>query len=154
MNIVLHQPEIPHNTGAIGRTCLLTGAKLHLIHPFGFYLDNAALKRSGMDYWHRLDVCEYADFDDFLNKNKGGRLWLAETGGSTRYDAASFEPSDYIIFGSEATGLPKSLVDAYRDRVISIPMVKDVPDRSLNLSVCVAIILYEALRQTNFWMGA
>ena len=167
MNIVLHQPEIPHNTGAIGRTCLVTGTKLHLIRPYGFYLDEKSLKRAGMDYWHKIEVYEYDNFSQFLasipNKIPSGRaslpdktvpsharIYLIETGGSKTYTDVKYNQDDYIIFGSETTGLPAQLIDEYRDRIVSIPMIGDA--RSLNLSVAVGIVLYEALRQ-NCWQG-
>jgi len=148
MNIVLHEPEIPHNTGAIGRTCLMAGARLHLIHPFGFYLDEKSLKRSGLDYWPRLAPIEYSNLADFLSKNPNARIFLAETKGAKLYTDVEYKPKDYIIFGNETMGLPQSLIDAHPDKIISIPMIRD--ERSLNLSVSVAIILYEALRQTGF----
>jgi len=149
MNIVLHQPEIPHNTGAIGRTCLVTGSALHLIRPYGFHLDEKSLKRAGMDYWQRLNVCEYDSFDDFVAKNAQGmsRFVFAETGGDMLYTDWQFQQGDYIIFGSETAGLPRNILDKFRERVVSIPMVGEIQDRSLNLSVSVGIILFEALRQ-------
>ena len=151
MNIVLFEPEIPHNTGAIGRTCLMTGAALHLIHPLGFHLDEKSLKRSGLDYWHKIDVKQYDNFTDFVEQNKGaaGRFYFAESAAGGRiYSDVAYRPGDYIIFGSETKGLPPEVMAAYGDRVVSIPMVGE--DRSLNLSVSVGIILYEALRQNNF----
>ena len=149
MNIVLHQPEIPHNTGAIGRTCLVTGSVLHLIRPYGFHLDEKSLKRAGMDYWRRVDVREYDSFDDFAAKNEQNakRFVIAETGGDMLYTDWQFEQCDYIIFGSETAGLPRAILDKFRDRVISIPMIGDIQDRSLNLSVAVGIVLFEGLRQ-------
>jgi len=148
MNIVLYQPEIPHNTGAIGRTCLMAGASLHLIHPLGFYLDEKSLKRSGMDYWPRLAPMEYDNFTDFLDKHPTAHFFLAETGGQRFYADVQYRPGDFIIFGSETMGLPPLLLDKYPEKIISIPMAGE--KRSLNLSVSVAIILYEALRQTGF----
>jgi len=148
MNIVLHQPEIPHNTGAIGRTCLVTGAKLHLIRPYGFYLDEKSLKRSGMDYWHKVDVREYDNFTQFIESVDCNRIHIVETGGNSTYASVKYNPNDYIIFGSETTGLPALIMDKYRERVVSIPMVGD--SRSLNLSVAAGIVLYEALRQNGF----
>lgn len=148
MNIVLHQPEIPHNTGAIGRTCLMTGAKLHLIHPLGFFLDEKSLKRSGLDYWHKINVQEYRSFQEFKEANKNGRFILVETGESKIYTNINFEKDDYIIFGSETTGLPAMLLEEYQSNRIRIPMVGE--ERSLNLSVAVGIVLYEALRQRGF----
>jgi len=148
VNIVLHEPEIPHNTGAVGRTCLLTGAKLHLIHPLGFFMDEKSLKRSGLDYWKQIDITEYKDFDDFLSQNPNARVFLAETGGTKRYDEVEYQLNDFIIFGRETKGLPRQVLDKYPDQIITIPMKSD--GRSLNLSVSVGIILYEALRQTGF----
>lgn len=148
MNIVLHQPEIPHNTGAVGRTCLVAGAKLHLIHPLGFYLDEKSLKRSGLDYWPKLNVREYDSFPHFLESNPGALCYLVETGGQRAYTDIAFTRNDYLVFGNETNGLPASMLADYPDRIISIPMIGD--ERSLNLSVSVGIVLYEALRQTGF----
>ena len=159
MNIVLHQPEIPHNTGAIGRTCLVTGAKLHLIRPYGFHLDEKSLKRAGMDYWHKLNVQEYDSFQHFIDITMGENappiggvsrpsFYLVETGSSKTYADVNYKPHDYIIFGSETTGLPAHILSQYRDNIVSIPMIGD--SRSLNLSVAVGIVLYEALRQNGF----
>ena len=159
MNIVLHQPEIPHNTGAIGRTCLMTGTKLHLIRPYGFYLDEKSLKRSGLDYWHKLNVREYDSFSQFIETAEPAsspgheglshtRFFLVETGGELTYADVKYQPDDYIIFGSETTGLPPWLLEQYAGRIISIPMTGE--ERSLNLSVAAGIVLYEALRQNGF----
>ena len=148
MNIVLHEPEIPHNTGAIGRTCLVAGAKLHLIHPFGFHLDEKSLKRSGLDYWPKLAPTEYGNLTDFWDKHPGARFFLAETRGNQRYIDVQYQPNDFIIFGNETMGLPPGLLEKYPEKIITIPMTTE--ERSLNLSVSVAIILYEALRQTGF----
>jgi len=147
-NIVLHQPEIPHNTGAIGRTCLMTNAKLHLIHPLGFFLDQKSLKRSGLDYWHKIKVHEYMDFEDFLKKNPSANIYLAESGDGKFYTDVKYKPDDYVIFGSETTGLPQNIMDKYSSRIVKIPMIGE--ERSLNLSVSVGIVLYEALRQNGF----
>ena len=159
MNIVLHQPEIPHNTGAIGRTCLVTGAKLHLIRPYGFYLDEKSLKRAGMDYWGKIDVREYDNFAEFLKAIPEGdgllpvreRLHFVETGSAKTYVDIKYGMDDYIIFGSETAGLPRWIMDEYKDRVVTIPMLGDA--RSLNLSVAVGVVVYEALRQGGFWGG-
>jgi len=148
MNIVLHQPEIPHNTGAIGRTCLMTGAGLHLIRPLGFWLDEKSLKRSGLDYWHKINVYEYDNFADFLQKNPDACFYLAESGVGKTYADVEYNMGDYIIFGSETCGLPGWMLEKYPDRVVSIPMVGE--ERSLNLSVAAGIVLYEALRQNGF----
>jgi len=148
MNIVLHEPEIPHNTGAIGRTCLVTGSGLHLIHPLGFFLDEKSLKRSGLDYWPKLNVKEYNNFEDFASKNRCQRFFLVETDGGILYTDVEYEMSDHIIFGSESKGLPTWLLDQYRKHIIRIPMLAG--ERSLNLSVSVGVVLYEALRQNGF----
>jgi len=145
-NIVLHQPEIPHNTGAIGRTCLMTGSGLHLIHPLGFFLDEKSLKRSGLDYWHKLKVQEYDNFNDFTEKNPNANIYLVESDQGETYTNVNFAPGDFLVFGSETTGLPKHLLSAYPK--IKIPMTG--AERSLNLSVSVGIVLFEALRQNNF----
>jgi tRNA (cytidine/uridine-2'-O-)-methyltransferase len=146
MNIVLHQPEIPHNTGAIGRTCLMTGSALHLIRPYGFFLDEKSLKRSGLDYWHKIDVREYDTFEDFKKNNSRGRFFFIETNGEKLYSEIEFKRDDYLIFGSETVGLPQEILRG--QEVIRIPMTGE--ERSLNLSVAAGIVLYEALRQTGF----
>lgn len=148
INIVLHQPEIPHNTGAIGRTCLMTNSTLHLIHPLGFFLDQKSLKRSGLDYWHKIKIHEYMNFGDFLQKNPTANIYLAESGDGQFYTDVRYQPNDFIIFGSETTGLPADIMTQYQDRVVKIPMTGK--ERSLNLSVSVGIVLYEALRQNGF----
>jgi len=148
INIVLHQPEIPHNTGAIGRTCLMTGAGLHLIRPYGFYLDEKSIKRSGLDYWPKVNVQEYDDFHDFIEKTPHANLYLAESGVGKSYTDVSYKMGDYIVFGSETMGLPAWILDKYPARVVGIPMTGE--ERSLNLSVAVGIVLYEALRQNGF----
>jgi len=148
MNIVLHEPEIPHNTGAIGRTCLVTNSNLHLIHPLGFFLDEKSLKRAGMDYWEKINVFEYDNFYHFLENNPSAVLHFVETGGNKIYTEVTYNKNDFLIFGSETKGLPNQIVEKYINQVASIPMLKD--SRSLNLSVSVGIVLYEALRQTEF----
>jgi len=147
-NIVLHQPEIPHNTGAIGRTCLMTNSALHLIHPLGFFLDQKSLKRSGLDYWHKVRVSEYTNFADFLMHNPNANIYFAESGGGEYYTDVKFKPDDFIIFGSETIGIPLEILNKYKERIIKIPMIQE--ERSLNLSVSVGIVLYEALRQNGF----
>ena len=148
MNIVLYQPEIPHNTGAIGRTCLVTNSALHLIHPLGFFLDEKSLKRSGLDYWHKLKVYEYDSFDDLLSKNHSPCMFFVETSGQNKYTDVEYSEESFLVFGSETTGLPKYILEKYQENVVYIPMVKG--ERSINLSVAVGIVLYEALRQTGF----
>ena len=148
MNIVLLEPEIPQNTGNIGRTCCATGTRLHLIEPMGFRLDEKALKRAGMDYWQDLDVTIYDDFEDFLAKNPGAKIWMATTKAPRKYTDVAFSDNDYIMFGKESAGIPEEILVENQDTCIRIPMNPEI--RSLNLSNSVAIVLYEALRQNNF----
>lgn len=147
-NIVLLEPEIPANTGNIGRTCVATGTRLHLIEPLGFRLSEKDLKRAGMDYWPQLDVTTYVNHEDFLKKNPGARPYMATTKGPRVYTEAQFEPDCYIMFGKESAGIPEEILLENQERAIRIPMLGDT--RSLNLSNSVAIVLYEALRQNDF----
>ena len=147
-NIVLLEPEIPANTGNIGRTCVATGTRLHLIEPPGFRLSEKDLKRAGMDYWPQLDVTTYVNYEDFLKKNPGARPYMATTKGPRVYTEAQFEPDCYIMFGKESAGIPEEILLENQERAIRIPMLGDT--RSLNLSNSVAIVLYEALRQNDF----
>ena len=177
-NIVLLEPEIPANTGNIGRTCLVTGSRLHLIEPMGFILNDKNLKRAGMDYWHELDVTVYDSFRDFVRRNyhnidfaqailkdsnlagldaeKGSgeaendkaRLWMATTKGLKTHDQAQFRDGDYIMFGKESAGIPEDILMTSKDECIRIPMAPG--QRSLNLSNSVAVVLYEALRQNDY----
>jgi len=126
----------------------MTGARLHLIRPFGFYLDEKALRRAGMDYWPKIDVTEYDCFQDFIEKNPSANIYLAESGIGITYTDVEYKPGDFIIFGSETKGLPQSLLEQYKHRIINIPMIGE--ERSLNLSVTAGIVLYEALRQQGF----
>ncbi len=148
INIVLHEPEIPANTGNIGRTCVATGARLHLIEPLGFSLSEKALKRAGMDYWKDLDVTVYADFEDFLEKNPNAKIYMATTKSKQTYVEAQYEDGCYIMFGKESAGIPEEILLDYKETAIRIPMQEQI--RSLNLSNSVAIVLYEALRQLDF----
>ena len=148
MHIILHQPEIPANTGNIGRTCVATGSVLHLIEPLGFILNDQSVKRAGMDYWDKLDVRRYMNFDDFLKKNPNARIWMATTKAKKVYSDACFGPDDYIMFGKESAGIPEEILIEHPDMCIRIPMMDDI--RSLNLSNSVAVVLYEALRQNGF----
>ena len=134
LNIVLFEPEIPANTGNIGRTCVATGTRLHLIEPLGFRLNEKALKRAGMDYWKDLDVTTYIDYADFLEKKT--------------YTEVAYEPDCYIMFGKESAGIPEEILVENQETAIRIPMINDI--RSLNLGNSVAIVLYEALRQNHF----
>ncbi|MBS6518195.1 MAG: tRNA (cytidine(34)-2'-O)-methyltransferase [Clostridium sp.] len=148
MNIVLYEPEMPANTGNIGRTCVATGTRLHLIEPLGFKLNEKALKRAGLDYWDKLDVTVYSDFQDFLNRNPGAKLYMATTKAPNVYTEPAYEPDCYIMFGPESRGIPEEILVNHQETCIRIPMWGDI--RSLNLSNSVSIILYEALRQNGF----
>ena len=148
LNIVLHEPEIPANTGNIGRTCVATNTRLHLIEPLGFRLNEKALKRAGMDYWADLDVRTYINFEDFLEKNPGAKIYMATTKAPKVYTEVQYEPDCYIMFGKESAGIPEEILVAHEETCIRIPMEPAI--RSLNLSNSVAIVLYEALRQQRF----
>ena len=148
INIVLHEPEMPANTGNIGRTCVATGARLHLIEPLGFFLDDKHIKRAGMDYWKDLDVTTYIDFDDFMKKNPGAKIYMATTKAEKTHVEVNYEPDCYIMFGKESAGIPEEILVNHKEDCIRIPMKGDI--RSLNLSNSVAVVLYEALRQNNF----
>ncbi len=175
LNIVLYEPEIPANTGNIGRTCVATGTRLHLIEPLGFRLNDKTLQRAGMDYWQQLDVTRYDDWTDFVEKNfsqgaetdeqsgaKDGsdgsdvnaagqgspKLYFASTKAKHRYSDVKFNPGDFIVFGKESAGIPEEILIEHPEECIRIPMNEEI--RSLNLSNSVAIVLYEALRQNDF----
>ena len=148
MNIVLHQPEIPSNTGNIGRTCVATGTRLHLIEPLGFRLTEKALERAGMDYWDKLDYKRYINYEDYLAKNPGARIWYATTKAKKCYTDVSFGPDDHIMFGKESAGIPEEILVDNEEYCIRIPMLPEI--RSLNLANSVAIVLFEALRQNGF----
>lgn len=148
LNIVLYEPEIPANTGNIGRTCVATGTRLHLIEPLGFHLTEKAVKRAGMDYWPQLDVTRYINYQDFLDKNPGAKIYMATTKAQRVYTEVSYEPDCYIMFGKESAGIPEEILKEHPDTAVRIPMVGDT--RSLNLGNSAAIILYEALRQNGF----
>lgn len=148
LNIVLHEPEIPANTGNIGRTCVAAGARLHLIEPMKFRLGEKEIKRAGLDYWHKLDVTVYDSYGDFCEKNPSAIIYMATTKARLTYTEVSYEKDCYIMFGKESAGIPEEILIRNPDRAIRIPMVGDI--RSLNLSNSAAIILYEALRQNGF----
>lgn len=148
LNIVLFEPEIPANTGNIGRTCVATGTRLHLIEPLGFSLNEKAIKRSGMDYWKDLDVATYVNYEDFLEKNPNAKIYMATTKAKQVYTEVSYEADCYIMFGKESAGIPEEILVNNEETAIRIPMIGDI--RSLNLSNSAAIVLYEALRQNNF----
>jgi tRNA (cytidine/uridine-2'-O-)-methyltransferase len=150
LNIVLYEPEIPGNTGSIARTCAVTGSRLHLIEPLGFDISESAVKRAGLDYWRLLDLSVYSDWEAFLARNpERGNFRLATTKAKRLYTDVNYSRGDYLIFGKETAGLPETLLTAYSESCVKIPML-DVPEaRSLNLSNSVSVILYEAIRQTG-----
>ena len=148
LNIVLHEPEIPANTGNIGRTCVATGTRLHLIEPLGFSLSEKALKRAGMDYWKDLDVTTYLDYEDFLERNPGAKIYYATTKAPQTYADVKYEDDCFIMFGKESAGIPEEILRDNQETCVRIPMLGET--RSLNLSNSVAIILYEAFRQHDF----
>lgn len=148
LNIVLHEPEIPANTGNIGRTCVATNTRLHLIEPLGFSIHEKAIKRAGLDYWKDLDVTTYLDYEDFLQKNPGARVYYATTKAPQTYTDVQYEEDCFIMFGKESAGIPEDILYQNQDTCVRIPMVGET--RSLNLSNSVAIVLYEALRQHDF----
>lgn len=148
LNIVLFEPEIPANTGNIGRTCVATGTKLHLIEPLGFLLNEKAIRRAGMDYWKDLDVKRYVDWEDFKKQNPEAKIYMATTKARKVYTEVEYEPDCFIMFGKESAGIPEEILKEYPDTSVRIPMTGET--RSLNLSNSVAIVLYEALRQNRF----
>lgn len=148
LNVVLFEPEIPENTGNIGRTCVATGTRLHLIEPLGFETSEKAVRRAGLDYWKDLDVTRYVNFQDFLVKNPGARIYMATTKGKQVYTEAAYEPDCYLMFGKESAGIPEEILVQYPEGCVRIPMIGET--RSLNLANSVAIVLYEALRQNGF----
>jgi tRNA (cytidine/uridine-2'-O-)-methyltransferase len=150
MNIVLLEPEIPPNTGNVARLCAATKSILHLIEPFGFKLDDAQLKRAGMDYWRQVEWHRWKNWTAFTEKlPPQARLWFVESNGPKPYSEAKFSAEDYLVFGRETAGLPKTLLAKHRENWLRIPMFND-KSRSLNLSNCVALVLFEALRQQGF----
>jgi len=148
LNIVLLEPEIPANTGNIGRTCVATGTRLHLIEPLGFRLNEKAIRRAGMDYWADLDVITYMDYEDFKEKNPKAKIYMATTKAETTYTDVNYEDDCYIMFGKESAGIPEEILAETKETCIRIPMLGK--SRSLNLGNSVAIVLYEALRQNDF----
>ncbi|HEX7654328.1 MAG TPA: tRNA (cytidine(34)-2'-O)-methyltransferase [Verrucomicrobiae bacterium] len=150
MNVVLIEPEIPPNTGNVARLCAATRSTLHLIEPFGFKLDDTQLKRAGMDYWQQVSWQRWKNWTTFAaSVPPTAKLWFVECGGPKRYHEAGFGPDDYLVFGRETAGVPPALLTQYREQWLRIPMF-NAESRSLNLSNCVALVLFEALRQTGF----
>lgn len=148
MNIVLYEPEMPANTGNIGRTCVATNTKLHLIEPLGFKLSEKHLVRAGLDYWDKLDVTVYSDYQEFLDRNPGAKIYMATTKAERVYTDVAYEPDCFLMFGPESRGIPEEILVENRETCVRIPMWGDI--RSLNLSNSVGIVLYEALRQNGF----
>lgn len=148
MNIVLFEPEMPANTGNIGRTCVATDTKLHLIEPLGFKINEKAVKRAGLDYWDKLDVTVYCDYQDFLERNPGATIYMATTKAAKVYTEPAYEPDCFIMFGKESSGIPEEILVENQLNCMRIPMWGEI--RSLNLSNSVSIVLYEALRQNGF----
>ncbi len=148
INIVLYSPEIPQNTGNISRTCAVTGARLHIIRPTGFEISDRTLKRAGLDYWDKLDVAYYENYEDFLRQNENAELYFFSAHATRSYADIKYPDNVYLIFGRESVGLPRELLAENSDRCLRIPMRKTL--RCLNLSNSVAIAVYEVLRQNNF----
>ncbi len=150
LNIVLVEPQIPQNTGNIARTCAATGAKLHLVEPMGFRVDDAKLKRAGLDYWHLLDITYYENLDDFFEKNKDGKFFYFSTKATKIYSQVEYPDNCYLVFGKETAGLPEELLLQNPESCVRLPMINNSAARSLNLSNTVAIGAYEVLRQWDF----
>lgn len=151
LNIVLLEPEMPANTGNIGRTCCATGTRLHLIEPMGFRINDKMLKRAGLDYWDKLDVTVYDCYEDFLKKNPKAaeKMYMATTKSRKNYTDVHYESDAYIMFGKESAGIPEEILIKSPETAVRIPMNQEI--RSLNLSNSVAVVLYEALRQNQFF---
>lgn len=148
INIVLHEPEIPQNTGNIARTCAATGAALHIIRPMGFTVDDKKLKRAGLDYWDKLDITYYDNIEDFFSKNQSAEIFYFSTKAKNTYAEVSYPDQVFIMFGKESRGLPEALLHDNKEHCVRIPMRDSL--RSLNLSNSVAIAVYEILRQRDF----
>jgi tRNA (cytidine/uridine-2'-O-)-methyltransferase len=150
MNIVLVEPEIPPNTGNVARLCAATKTRLHLIEPLGFELDDRQLKRAGMDYWDQVEWRRWKGWAEFQKAlPAAARLWFVESNGPKAYSEVAYAAGDYLVFGRETAGLPAPLLEEHRERWVRIPML-NAESRSLNLSNCAAIVLFEALRQQGF----
>ena len=148
IHVVLHEPEQPGNTGAIGRTCICAGASLHLIRPLGFFTDEKSLKRAGLDYWPRLGVREYDSYENFLEENPDARIWYVTTKAHRTIAEADYRDGDFLMFGKESAGIPEEILAAHPEACVRIPMRHD--ERSLNLANAAAVALYEALRQLDY----
>ncbi len=148
MHIVLFEPGIALNTGNIGRTCAATGSALHLIRPFGFRLNEKEIRRAGMDYWERIEVHEYINYQDFLDRNPGAVIWYATTKTDRLYTDVRYAADDFIMFGNESRGIRQEILEQNPDRCVRIPMLSS--ERCLNVANSAAVLLYEALRQNGF----
>lgn len=152
MNIVLYQPEMPYNTGNIGRSCVLTNTTLHLIKPLGFSIEDKDVRRAGLDYWKYVKLKVWENFEEFLENKGKGNIYFATTKTTQKYTDVKFSENDYIMFGPESRGIPEEILEKYKKYNITIPMLKI--GRSLNLSNSAVVVLYEAMRQLNFEFGA
>lgn len=148
LNIVLVEPQIPQNTGNIARTCAATGARLHLVEPMGFHVDDKKLKRAGLDYWHLLDITYYEDLEDFFDKNRGGNFFYFTTKGRHVHSDMTYPDNSYLVFGREDAGLPEELLKENEKSCVRLPMKEEA--RSLNLSNTVAVGVFEVLRQWGY----
>lgn len=148
MNIVLFQPEIPYNTGNIGRSCVLTNTSLHLVKPLGFSIDEKTVKRAGLDYWEKVDLHVWESFEELVAAYPKSKFFMGTTKTKQRYTEVNYGENDFIMFGPESRGIPEEILNAHKENCITIPMIK--MGRSLNLSNSAAIVLYEALRQHDF----
>ena len=149
-HIILHQPEIPQNTGSIGRLCVSTNSSLHLIHPLGFDTSDYYLRRAGLDYWEKLAPTHYENWQDFLVRNPARRLWFLSTKGQGLHTQVHYQEGDGLVLGCETKGLPTEIIESHRDQLVKIPMPGDF-HRSLNQAQAAAVVLYEALRQVHGW---
>ena len=149
LNIVMVEPEIPQNMGNVARTCAVTGARLHIIEPMGFKIDDKKLKRAGLDYWHMLDITYYKNLDDFFKKNDG-HYYFFSTKSKQKYSDIKYPENTYLFFGKETKGLPEELLKNNPDRCVRIPMINNEHARSINLSNSVCVGVYEVLRQWDF----
>lgn len=149
LNIVLYQPEIPQNTGNIGRTCVLTGSRLHLIKPLGFEISDRQIRRTGLDYWKDVDLELHENWSEFRSKYPHARIYAVTTKGNRRYDEVTFAPGDFLLFGQESKGLPDAVRHELSEGLVRVPMIES-STRSLNLSNTVAILAFEAMRQLGF----
>ena len=145
LHVVLHEPEIPNNTGNIGRTCVALDCAMHLIHPLGFEIDEKACRRAGLDYWPRLDLREHDSLGAYLDTHAGARRWVLSTKATRPVWEADFHAGDHLLFGKETRGLPGEVLDRFADRLLTLPMVPT--ERSLNLATAVCAVAYEAVRQ-------